>query len=159
MRIIVLGVLTALVLSGPEATAQRKQASTIEKVRPALNASPRLLPATEPLVRLLAFDCDTDRSRGREAAGFSHSGTGWLAGGFVSGAFLGLIGTAITWALANSSTATPDRMPDSVEQSCFREGYSAKARSTNSGAALTGGLLGTALLVVLVVSASSSTSY
>ena len=117
------------------------------------------LAGTTSLLRHLNQDCDLDRTRGREAAEELHSGSGWMAGGFLSGVLLGLIGTGISWAIANSSSVEVNRMPDGVEASCYREGYTSKARSKNTSNALTGGLLGTALLVVLIVSASSGSSY
>lgn len=82
-----------------------------------------------------------------------------MAGGFVSGVLLGLIGTAIIYAVASSTSVDVDRYPEGAEQSCYRDGYTAKAKSENSNDALIGGLLGTAVLVVLVVSATSGSSY
>jgi hypothetical protein len=114
---------------------------------------------SEPLARFMSPDCDADRSRGREAADQLHSGSGWMAGGFVSGILLGLIGTGISWAMASSSSVEVNRVPDGVEASCYRDGYTSKAKSKNSSNALTGGLLGTAVLVVLVVSATSGSTY
>ena len=117
------------------------------------------LTPTSPVLRYLNPDCDLDRTRGREAADQLHSGSGWMAGGFVSGVLLGLIGTGISYAIASSSSVEVSRVPDGVEASCYREGYVSKAKGTNTSNALTGGLLGTALLVVLIVSASSGSSY
>ena len=82
-----------------------------------------------------------------------------MVGGLASGVFLGLIGTGIMYAVASSSSSDVERVPDGVDGSCYRAGYSAKARSMNTSSALTGGLLGTAVLVLLVVSATSGSSY
>jgi glycerol uptake facilitator-like aquaporin len=97
--------------------------------------------------------------RGREAADQLHSGSGWMAGGFVSGILLGLIGTAVTYAIASSSAVQVERVPEGLEASCYRDGYTSKAKGKNTSNALTGGLLGTAVLVLLVVAASSGSSY
>jgi hypothetical protein len=48
---------------------------------------------------------------------------------------------------------------EGVEPACYRDGYAARAKSTNTSSALTGGLLGTAVLVILVVSATSGSGY
>jgi hypothetical protein len=82
-----------------------------------------------------------------------------MAGGFVSGVLLGLIGTAISYAMASSSGVEVKRVPDGVEASCYRDGYTSKAKSMNTSNALTGGPLGTAVLVLLVVSATSGSTY
>lgn len=158
MRTLLLAIIAPLLLLTSPAGAQRLQPSAIPHVPHAV-AKKVSFPASEPLAHLLALDCDTDRSRGRETAAANHSGSGWLAGGFVSGVLLGLIGTAVTFAMANSSTAQPDRIPDGAEASCFRDGYSSRARSINTSSALTGGLLGTAVLILIVVSASSGSTY
>lgn len=118
-----------------------------------------LLTDANPLLRHLSASCEDDRARGREAAGDTHSGSGWMVGGLASGLVLGLIGTGIIWAVASSSSSDVDRVPDGVDGSCYRAGYAAKAKSMNSSSALTGGLLGTLALVVLVVSATSGSSY
>ena len=154
----ILAILTCLSLISNSAEAQRRLTPTFEN---ALNsATPDVrLESGEPLARLLAADCDTDRTRGREAASHNHSGSGWMIGGFASGIFLGLIGTAISYALASSSTVEVNGMPEGVEPACYRDGYAARAKSTNTSSALTGGLLGTAVLVILVVSATSGSGY
>jgi hypothetical protein len=154
----ILAILTCLTLTSTSAEAQRRVAPTLGN---AVNtATPDVrLESTEPLARLLAADCDTDRTRGREAASHNHSGSGWMIGGFASGIFLGLIGTAISYALASSSTVEVNGMPEGVEPACYRDGYAARAKSTNTSSALTGGLLGTAVLVILVVSATSGSGY
>jgi hypothetical protein len=82
-----------------------------------------------------------------------------MIGGLASGVLLGLIGTAISYAMASSSTPEVGRVPEGAEAACYRDGYVSRARSMNSTNALTGGLLGTAVLVLIVVSASSGTTY
>ncbi|HZI27221.1 MAG TPA: hypothetical protein VFD64_03635 [Gemmatimonadaceae bacterium] len=156
MRTVIL--LACLVIVAKPAEAQRRTTSVITHVTPAPVAS-FSIPSTEPLAYLVAADCDLDRTRGREAASMTHSGGGWMAGGLVSGVLLGLIGTAISYAIASSSTVEVNRIPEGVEASCYRDGYTSKARSMNTSNALTGGLLGTAVLVLLVVAASSGSTY
>lgn len=148
---------TLLLIAGT-AEAQHLRASGVIPARHEA-ASFSFITESTPLLRHFTLDCDLDRTRGREAADQAHSGSGWMAGGFVSGILLGLIGTGISWAMANSSTVDVQRVPEGVESSCYREGYASKAKGKNSSNALTGGLLGTAVLVLLVVSATSSSGY
>src|SRR5687768_11118447 len=151
-------VVLSLALIASPAQAQRRTAPLVH--HSAISSISQLqLGSREPLARFLSPDCETDRARGRDAADQLHSGSGWMAGGFVSGILLGLIGTGISWAMASSSSVEVNRVPDGVEASCYRDGYTSKAKSKNSSNALTGGLLGTAVLVVLVVSATSGSTY
>ena len=117
------------------------------------------LPASTPLLRHLTVDCDLDRTRGREAASASHNGSGWMIGGLASGVLLGLIGTAISYAIASSSSPEVGHVPEGVEAACYRDGYVSRAKSMNTTNALTGGLIGTAVLVLIVISASSGSTY
>ena len=150
-------ILAAALLVASTAEAQRLTSAAIAK--PAASPVASITVTTTPLLRLLSPDCELDRTRGRDAADQLHSGSGWMAGGFVSGILLGLIGTGISWAMASSSSVEVNRVPDGVEASCYREGYTSKAKGKNSSNALTGGLLGTAVLVLLVVSATSGSTY
>jgi len=87
---------------------------------------------------------------------------GWMTGGVVTGVFTGLIGTVVIWAVAGSSgvSVPADRrvsiadQPATYQQS-YEAGYSEKLKSRRKGAALGGGLLGTAAFVLLYVSANS----
>ena len=150
--------LICLTMLAPNAQAQRRQHSLLDRVAATQVAELRLA-TNEPLARFMLPDCDSDRTRGRADADQLHSGSGWMAGGFVSGLLLGLIGTGIAWAMASSSTVEVNRIPDGLDSSCYRDGYTSIAKSKNTSNALTGGLLGTAVLVVLVVSATSGSSY
>jgi hypothetical protein len=85
---------------------------------------------------------------------------GYLAGGVASGVLLGLIGTGITYAVAASSDVSlppfemasiADHSPEYIQG--FRSGYGDRVKAKRKQSALTGGLLGTALFVVIVVSA------
>jgi hypothetical protein len=150
-------ILAATLIVSSTAEAQRLTRAAIAE--PTASPVASITVTTTPLLRHLSRDCELDRTRGREAADQLHSGSGWMAGGFVSGILLGLIGTGISWAMASSSTVENNRVPDGVEASCYRDGYTSKAKSKNGTNALTGGLLGTAVLVVLVVSATRGSTY
>lgn len=106
--------------------------------------------------RVPTLDCDLDRTRGRQAANTLHSGSGWMIGGVASGVLLGLIGTGVITAVAASSSASVNHVPEGAEPACYRDGYAGRARSMNTTSALTGGLIGTLALVIIVVSASGS---
>lgn len=88
---------------------------------------------------------------------------GWATGGFVSGLFVGLIGTGVTWAMAGSSNVElpPDKRlqiassPASYQQ-LYERAFAEKVKSKRKSSALKGGLLGTATFVLLIVSASGS---
>lgn len=88
---------------------------------------------------------------------------GSFAGGFAGGFFLGLIGTGIAYAAASGSDAQLPALEaarlaqaTSDYQLAFRQGFEERVRSRRKGAALTGGLLGTAVIVVILVSAAGS---
>ena len=90
----------------------------------------------------------------------NYSAGGWLAGGLASGLFLGLIGTGIIYGISSSGEVSPpisitlmlENKP-SEYRSGFYIGYSRKARKQKKSKALTGGLLGTAAFVILVLNA------
>jgi hypothetical protein len=150
-------ILLGLVVIAVPADAQhRYQAAATTALR---QAPPITVMSENSPLRFLAPDCDLDRTRGREAASANHNGSGWMIGGLASGVLLGLIGTAISYAIASGSTPEVNRIPEGVEAACYRDGYMSKAKSMNTSNALTGGLLGTAILVLIVVSASSGSSY
>ena len=86
---------------------------------------------------------------------------GWMAGGIATGVLTGLIGTVVIWAAAGSSdVAVPaDRRVQIADQPAtyqqqYESGYGEKLKARRKGAALGGGLLGTAALVLMVMSAS-----
>jgi hypothetical protein len=90
-------------------------------------------------------------------------GTGrWAIGGFASGFLVGLVGTGVSWALAGSSNV--DLPPDNrlavagqpiTYQQAYEKAFADKVRSNRKSAALTNGLLGTALFLTIFVSATS----
>jgi len=87
-------------------------------------------------------------------------GTGtYIAGGFVSGALLGLIGTVIAYAAADTDKPNVPVQPTPMYADtsatyllALRRGYDDRLRSKRKSAALGGGLLGTAVAVVAIVS-------
>jgi hypothetical protein len=79
-----------------------------------------------------------------------------MIGGVASGVLLGLIGTGVITAVAASSSPAVHYVPQDAEPVCYRDGYASRARSMNTNSALTGGLIGTLVLVVIVISASGS---
>ena len=99
--------------------------------------------------------CDEDRVHGRADAATGHHSGGWFWGGVGSGALLGLIGTGIITAVGASSDPQPKEVPAGYDPACYRDGYHSKAKSKNTMSALTGGLVGTAVFVVIYVAASS----
>jgi flavin-dependent dehydrogenase len=97
------------------------------------------------------------------AAGERVGTGGTFVGGFAGGFFLGLIGTGIAYAVASGSDAQlpaldAARLAQATAdyQLAFRQGFEERVRSRRKGAALTGGLLGTATIVVLLLSATGN---
>lgn len=88
---------------------------------------------------------------------------GRFAGGFVSGLFLGLIGTGIAWAIAGSDdTPLPTAEASQLTRVnpdyhlFFQQGYSTKLKARRKSSALTGGLVGTATFVTIYLVATSN---
>lgn len=87
---------------------------------------------------------------------------GRFAGGLASGLLLGLIGTGIVWAVAGSDD-TPVPIAHALQLAnanpnynlAFQQGYSARLKARRKSSALTGGLVGTATVVVLYLAATS----
>lgn len=86
---------------------------------------------------------------------------GWFGGSLVSGVFLGLIGTGVSWGVAAASNVEmpPDKKllitnPDPTYKAFAEKAYGDKVRSKRQSAALKGGLLGTAAFVVLYAASS-----
>ncbi len=100
-------------------------------------------------------DCHIMGKRHGETIGTGGS----MAGGLAGGLLLGLIGTGIA-VLAQSESSPPAEYLFEMEekggdcQYAYIEAFNSQSVSKKRKAALTGGLIGTAILVVLVVSAS-----
>jgi len=88
---------------------------------------------------------------------------GWFGRSVVIGALTGLIGTAVTVGVASSSGVElpPEqkvaiaRQPMLVQQT-FEKSYADAVRSKRKSSSWKGGLLGTAALVVLLISSAGS---
>ena len=76
-------------------------------------------------------------------AGF---GAGWA-----QGLLLSIIGTGIITAVGASSHPEPKEVPAGYDPACYRDGYESKAKSKNTVSALTGGLVGTAVLALSIL--------
>ena len=86
---------------------------------------------------------------------------GSFVGGLAGGLLLGLIGTGIA-VLAQSdpepSAAALSALEREECQYAYTEAFQSKGKSKKRTAALTGGLVGTAVLVVIIVAANSSSN-
>ena len=90
----------------------------------------------------------------------AHSATGSYFGGFAGGLFFGLIGTGIAYAVQSKPDLEPeqtillkDKSPE--YQMFYTDAYKGDVQKKKRSSALVGGLVGTAILVVVIVSASS----
>jgi hypothetical protein len=88
---------------------------------------------------------------------------GWFGRGVAIGVFTGLIGTVVTYAIAGSSGVElpPEQQlqiaaEPAAYQLMFTKGYADQVRSKRKSTSLAGGVIGTAALVALVLSAGSS---
>ena len=99
--------------------------------------------------------CEDDRVHGRADASSGHHSGGWFWGGVGSGLLLSLIGTGIITAVGASSDPQPKEVPAGYDPACYRDGYQSKAKSKNTISALTGGLVGTAIWVVIYSAATN----
>ncbi len=88
--------------------------------------------------------------RGYEVARAKHSSGGWFLGGVGSGFLLGLLGTTIITIAADGES--PNKVPKKYDEEGYTLGYYKKSKSKNKWSAFGGGLLGTALVVVLLSS-------
>lgn len=111
--------------------------------------------ASAQLAPPIAKTCEESRESGANAADVQHSSVGWWLGGVGSGVILGLIGTGIIWGVSFASSPQPARIPDNVEENCFRRGYKSEAKGSNEVGAGVGGLIGTLAFFLVVVSAGS----
>ena len=104
------------------------------------------------------MDCNESRAQGELDASMQHKTGGWFFGGVGSGMLLGLIGTGIITLAAGGSNPNPVIYPDEddVSVTCYVTGYQDKARKKSMWAAAGGGLVGTAVAVLVVVSIVNS---
>lgn len=99
------------------------------------------------------------RTAGRAAAGRPGTG-GWFAKGLLGGLLLGPVGTAIVASSADrgadqAATAAADALaPDRMDYTVgYREGFADRLRQRRLRASLTGGIIGTAVLATVIISA------
>lgn len=111
-----------------------------------------------------AEDCTESQIQGKVDAARLHSGASWFLGGVgssillgvvsstpASGLLLGFIGTGISTGAAAMTNPQPARVPTTTGQNsvCYVDGYMTKAKRENMLSALGGGLVGTAVIMVL----------
>jgi hypothetical protein len=86
--------------------------------------------------------------------------SGRFVGGFAAGFGLGLIGTGIVYAIASSTPDVPETQMALIQaqpaayQAAYQEAYRRDIKSRRQSNALIGGLVGTAAVVTLILSAN-----
>ncbi len=96
--------------------------------------------------------CLLSVAHGSADAKAQHSSPGWVIGGFFSGVALGLIGTGIITAVAASTDPKPKQIPAHRDGACYVSGYSDTAGKKNAWRAFGGGLAGTVVIVLILLS-------
>jgi len=96
---------------------------------------------------------------GEASASENYSGGGWFAAGLGGGFLLGLLGGGIIVGISQSGTVEPPTMhkmgvldKSSKYKMGFYDGYSKKAKKKRLTYSITGGLLGTAVIVMVILS-------
>lgn len=113
------------------------------------------LHADDPEPLTVASDsCLSSVALGSADAKARHTSSGWVIGGFFSGVALGLIGTGIITAVAASTDPKPQQIPPHLDGACYVSGYSDTAGNKNAWRAFGGGLAGTAVIVLIILSTS-----
>jgi hypothetical protein len=102
----------------------------------------------------------TDGIVAGQAAAQTVSTGGSFAGGLVGGLVLGLIGTGIAYAVQGSADVplviqVSNQQHGSDYTVGFNQAFAERTKKKKRGSALTGGLVGTGVLVLLVASANS----
>lgn len=102
-----------------------------------------------------AFDGMFD---GRTAANQKGTG-GYFVGGLVGGVTLGLIGTGIAWGIASAGDPAPSQTQSMIIRQkgneyafAYSESYSQRVKQKRKRSAVTGGLIGTAAIVAVILS-------
>lgn len=86
---------------------------------------------------------------------------GSFVGGFFGGLLLGLIGTGVAYIAQgkpDAPAAALQSLPSAECRLVYDDSYGTKVQSRKRSAALTGGLIGTAILVVVLVATSSDSN-
>lgn len=99
------------------------------------------------------MSCSESKTKGSNNANQEHSSVGWWLGGMGSGVMLGLIGTGLIWGISHASSPQPSTLPSNINADCYKDGYKREAKGSNKVGAGIGGLLGTAIFLLLVISA------
>jgi hypothetical protein len=95
--------------------------------------------------------CDEAQAKGRLDAASAHHTTGWFFSGLGMGLVLGFIGTGAITGIAALKHPQPKQIPAGLQQDCYRDGYTSKAKSKNTLTALVGGLVGGAVWTVFYI--------
>ena len=114
-----------------------------------------VLLATLLMTSSAVADCTASKIDGEEDAKAQHSSSGWFLGGVGSGILLGLIGTGVITGAAALTNPQPRDVPRGVDETCYKNGYTKKAKSKNTWTAFAGGLGGTLILAVIYLSAQN----
>ncbi len=99
---------------------------------------------------------DESYLRGIRDATYSKDSNYFIAGGILSGMLLGPIGTGFSALTVGGSI--PGDIPPDCNQNAYVDGYYKQSKSDNMKAVLTGGLMGTAIIVAIAVSIASQKS-
>jgi hypothetical protein len=99
---------------------------------------------------------------GKLSASTNYSAGGWAAGGFLGGLSLGLIGTGLVVGLTRIGSKYPpaDEMIRIQDQTGpyrvgFMQGYNTRVKAKALGPSIFGGIAGTAVAVVIILSLQS----
>jgi hypothetical protein len=104
------------------------------------------------------FDCEGSTLMGRNNASRTHIPVGWFMVGVGSGFLLPLISIPVVGLAASASKPKPKSIPqqEKINESCYINGYTRKARAKNAGYAVLGGVVGTVVSTILLYNAMSS---
>lgn len=100
--------------------------------------------------------CDNSRSKGQLDAEARHGTAGWMLGGLGMGVGLGLIGMGVMGAASGLSNPQPKMVPPSVDESCYRAGYSGTAKRRNVISSVIGSGIGVGVFLVILTASNSS---
>lgn len=95
-------------------------------------------------------DCKVSAERGAADANLSEE-RAWLGAGAVSGCSGGLFGALIVSGISQLTPCKPKVIPGGVNEACYAEGYKIAKRRNRFRKSSTGGLIGTAVIVVLIL--------
>lgn len=146
-----LAVTMALLIVPPAGICQERKDSS-PWGSPGARADSVQTDSQEP-VTVASDTCLSSVAQGSADAKTQHSSGGWVIGGFFSGVALGLIGAGIITAVAASTDPKPTQIPAHMDGACYISGYSDAAGKKNAWRAFGGGLAGTVVIVLVLLSA------